>query len=97
MYDSRLSPSCRIDGGQILVRRSVLAAIEEPWCPEGLTDCNTADGALMNKIAQVTPIWPVVGSWVMENRMTPESAHWRLVDGVPRMVTGETQARLRGE
>lgn len=95
-YDATFEPSCKIDGGQILVRRSVLNRIAAPWVPEGLNDCNIADGAFMNRIAQVTPIVPVVGSWVMRNRQTPLSSHWRLVNGQPQMVTDETQRRLRG-
>lgn len=89
-------PSCQIDGGQVLVRRSVLNRLAAPWVPETLADCHTSDGSFLNRVASVTPIVPVVGSWVMRNRQTPESAHWRLVDGQPTFSAPETVERLRG-
>lgn len=95
-FDADTPPSCKIDGGQMLVRRSVLDRIAPPWVPESLDRCNIADGNFMNRVAAVTPIVPVVGSWVMRNRMTPLSSHWRLVDGVPQFVSPQTVARLGG-
>ena len=95
-FDARNQPLCQIDGGQMLVRRSVLDRIGEPWVSESLGDCNIADGSFMNRVACVTPIVPVVGSWVMRNRQTPFSAHWRLVNGVPQFMPPDTQRRLGG-
>lgn len=96
IYGATRMPSCQIDGGQILVRRSVLNRIAYPWVPEGLNDCNIADGSFMNRIAEVTPIIPVEGSWVMRNRQTPQSSHWAFRDGVPTYVSDETRRRLMG-
>ena len=79
VYDAACLPSCQIDGGQMLVRRSVLAQLAAPWHPVALQNCHISDGLLMNRVAMLTPLMPV-GVQVMVNRKVDQSCHWRATD-----------------
>jgi len=88
VFDKDWSPSCKIDGGQLMVRRSALEEIERPWVPEGTTaDPNAhpitvqeryCDGLFANKLAVAFGIHPIERQ-VMVNRRTELSAHTRIV------------------
>lgn len=96
VFDAERSPVGQIDGGQVLLRRSLLERLPRPWGPETLVECNRADGHFLERVAALTPIVPVVGSWVMANRVTPLSSHWQLIGGEPRFRTPQTVARING-
>jgi hypothetical protein len=86
-YNKWIQPACQIDGGMIMLRRSVLDLIETPWMNE-LADPELAritDGHLMNKIANKVGIYPVKKQ-VMINRITPVSAHCQSGGGVRHVV-----------
>jgi len=68
-------PGGHIDGGQMMVRRSILDQIPYPYTPEAIGDCNNlADALLMDRIACICDLVPVPG-WVMTIRSTTQSSH----------------------
>ena len=76
-YDTLNTPGGKIDGGQYLVRRSVLEQLRYPYTQEDLDRSNRVnDAMLMNRIAHLTAI-RLVPVWVLENRSVPESSHTR--------------------
>ena len=99
VFSGAWEPSCRIDGGQFMMRRSALEAIPRPWVPEGITiDPNAhpitmqerySDAIFMNKVAWIFGIYPI-GKQVMINRSTELSGHARIVDGVSTVADWRT-------
>jgi hypothetical protein len=85
IYGIQGMPCCNIDGGQVMYRGQVLDRIDPPWHPMTMQACHVSDGLLLNKIAAVTPIYPV-GKLVMRNRITWLSSHWRLVGDSPQFT-----------
>jgi len=80
VFDRRHEAAGVIDGGQIMVRRSILDRISYPYAPEKeMARCS--DGVLMNKIATVAGIYPVK-TLVLRCRTTPLSANVCTTDGL---------------
>jgi len=76
IYDMHTLPLCKIDGGQLMVRRSVFERIKYPWMPEDHAHAPACDGYLLNNIARVTPIHPLDTDTIIAiHRFTPQSAH----------------------
>jgi len=47
---------CRVDGGQVMLRTSVLSRIADPWLPEDPGEtCSHSDGIFLNKVGGVIP------------------------------------------
>jgi hypothetical protein len=76
-FDRATSPYCKLDAGQVLMRRSIFQKISKPWWPEEMESFNTSDGRLFVKVAEVTPIVLATEELVCENRTTPLSRSWR--------------------
>ena len=71
----------KLDGGQIMVRRSVLDKISYPYQSEDTGEpSRRCDGFLMNKIAAAVGIYPL-GKQVKINRTTDKSGHLRIEIG----------------
>lgn len=96
-FHKQYQPACVIDGGQIMVRRSVLDLIEQPWMDESPEpwQARLTDGHVMNKIANQVGIYPVPVQ-VMVNRITPESAHCQ-PQGTERAIVDWREARKWNE
>ena len=88
VFDTKNLPGCVIDGGQIMLRRSALSAIAQPWMPIATepTTARLTDASLLNKLANAVGIYPVPVQ-VMINRITPLSAHCRPGPGGQRVIT----------
>lgn len=74
------SPVGKIDGSQILVRRSALDSVHYPWQPEGYETARICDGLLTLKIAEKHNIHPLGGPPTHEFRTTPVSMHTYMAD-----------------
>lgn len=76
----RMAPEgvdCRLDGGQVMFRRSVLLdKMEWPWWPEtNNPETNRhADGIFLQRLLTYAHFWPV-SQWLMTHRFTAIS-HW---------------------
>jgi len=79
IYTRQREPAGHLDGGQWMVRRSVLDKITYPYAPEHeMARCS--DGVLANKIAAAVGIYPLPGV-VVHLRTTPLSANVCTEDG----------------
>ena len=74
VFDASNRPLCKLDGGQVMVRRSALEQLPRPWVPEKIDGARVCDGAFLDKLALAFGIYPAAG-FVMRNRATPYSAH----------------------
>ena len=74
VLNASLTPGWRIDGGQMMIRRSALERIPYPYYPEGHETARVCDAHYMDKLVQYLAMQPVQ-TLVMINRMTPLSSH----------------------
>lgn len=74
VFSAKYLPAYRIDGGQVMIRRSALEAISYPYYPEGYEGARACDATMLNKAAIAVGIYPVEKT-VMVNRVTPISSH----------------------
>ena len=67
----------RVDGGQIMFRRTVLDAIGDPWLPEEPADgsCRHSDGIFLEKVARACGTVPALPDVLCANRKTPLSRY----------------------
>ena len=72
-----IDPLGVIDGGQFMVRRSVLDAVGYPYVPENSEPsiARLSDGLLMRRIAACCGIVPVGPIFILQNRTNPWSSH----------------------
>jgi hypothetical protein len=76
VFDRLVSPYGKLDGGQVVVRRSALEMLAYPWMPEtGDATARFCDGAFLQTLASVFGIYPATAEVIMQNRTTPRSAH----------------------
>lgn len=97
-YNKWIQPASQIDGGQFMVRRSVLGLIKYPYMNESPdpAQARLTDGYVMNKIANVVGIYPVKKD-VMINRLTPLSAHCRPGEGERLVADWRTSEKWRAD
>lgn len=77
VFDARNLPSGRMDGGQVMVRRSALDRIDYPYAPEGIDGARVSDGAYLDKLARMIGIYPATDTPLVTLRTTEWSAHTR--------------------
>jgi hypothetical protein len=76
VFDGEISPYGKLDGGQVVVRRSALDCLVYPWMPErGDATARFCDGAFLQSLASLFGIYPATAEVIMQNRTTPKSAH----------------------
>ncbi len=63
---------CRIDGGQVVHRRSCLEQMDQPLFPEGPATANHGDGWFLQNLANRYPLHPIPDH-LMTHRATPVS------------------------
>jgi hypothetical protein len=98
VFSAALSPYCRLDGGQFLVRRSILEKMPYPWYPEEQTGCSVCDGTFAAKLANLCGIHPLQPmKQVMVNRATPKSSHSMLAEGALRVGDWTKQRAVPAE
>lgn len=68
---------CVVDGGQVMMRTSVLDKIGDPWLPEDpdWNVCSHSDGIFFNKLGKVIDKMHYIEEILMTNRKTPESTY----------------------
>ena len=74
----RLGPGqfdCRVDGGQIMYRRSVLDAMGDPWMNESPGDCGHSDGLFLERLAGIAGSVPAIPDVLLAHRNTPYSTY----------------------
>jgi glycosyltransferase involved in cell wall biosynthesis len=68
---------CVVDGGQVMMRSSVLDKIGDPWLPEDpdWNVCSHSDGVFFNKLGAVIDKMHFIPDILMENRKMPYSTY----------------------
>jgi glycosyltransferase involved in cell wall biosynthesis len=68
---------CVVDGGQVMMRTSVLEKIRDPWLPEepDWNVCSHSDGIFLNKLGRVIDKMHYIEDILMTNCKTTESTY----------------------
>lgn len=68
---------CVVDGGQVMMRSTVLDKIGDPWLPEDKdwNVCSHSDGIFFNKLGKVIDKMHFIEDILMTNHKTPESTY----------------------
>jgi hypothetical protein len=68
---------CQVDGAQIMMRRSVLDSIGDPWLPESpdVGSCRHSDGIFLEKVGRVAGVVPNIPETLVTHRFTPLSTY----------------------
>lgn len=68
---------CVVDGGQVMMRSTVLEKIGDPWLPEDpdWDSCSHSDGIFFNKLGAVIDKMHFIEDMLMENVKTPHSTY----------------------
>lgn len=80
---------CRIDGGQIMHRKSCLAAVARPWFEEGpaVEIARHIDGIFMERLVPHFPFHPI-DRWLITHRYTELSTFTPMTSGFTRPHQG---------
>lgn len=67
---------CRIDGGQVMIRKSALEQLEKPYFSTSWKDASHCDGIFLTRLNQLFPFYPIP-ELLLNHRVTEVSTHDR--------------------
>lgn len=68
------SIDCRVDGAQVMWRKSLLDSLSDPWMDEGSGNCGHADGVFLERLVGVCGSIPPIDEFLETHRYTFRSA-----------------------